>query len=55
MTCNFTSFSTVFQLYQGNGRLIMKGCVQWNNELPGLLKSEATEDKQSKLSNITIA
>ena len=30
MTCNFTSFSTVFQLYQGNGRMIMKGCVQWN-------------------------
>ena len=27
MTCNFTSFSTVFQLYQDDQRLIMKGCV----------------------------
>ena len=31
MTCDFTSFSTVFQSYQGDGRLIMKGCVQWNS------------------------
>ena len=29
MTCDFTSFSTVFQSYQANGRVIMKGCVQW--------------------------
>ena len=28
MACNFTSFSTVFQ---SDGRLIMKGCVQWNS------------------------
>ena len=28
MTCSFTSFSTVFQSYQDDGRLIMKGCVQ---------------------------
>ena len=26
----FTSFSTVFPSYQDNGRMIMKGCVQWN-------------------------
>ena len=25
----FTSFSTVFKLYQDNGRVIMKGCVLW--------------------------
>ena len=31
MTCDFTSFSTVFQSYQDGGRLIMKGCVQWNS------------------------
>ena len=31
MTCDFTSFSTVFQSYQDDGRLIMKGCVQWNS------------------------
>ena len=30
MTCDFTSFSTVFQSYQDNGRMIMKDCVQWN-------------------------
>ena len=30
MTCNFMSFSTVFQSYQDNERLIMKGSVQWN-------------------------
>ena len=30
MTCNFTSFSTVFQSYQDDGILIMKGCVQQN-------------------------
>ena len=31
MTCDFTSFSTVFQSYQVNGRLIMKGCVHWSS------------------------
>ena len=31
ITCNFTSFSTVFQSYLDDGRLIMKGCVQWNS------------------------
>ena len=30
MTCDFTSFSTVFQPYQDDERLIMKGCVQWS-------------------------
>ena len=25
LTCDFTSFSTVFQSYQDDGRLIMKG------------------------------
>ena len=28
MTCDFTSFSTVFQSYQDDGWLIMKGYVQ---------------------------
>ena len=31
MTCNFTSFSNVFQTYQDDERLIMNGCVQWNS------------------------
>ena len=26
----FTSFSIVFQSYQDDGRMIMKGCVLWN-------------------------
>ena len=30
MTCDFISFSTVFQSYQDDERLIMKGCVQLN-------------------------
>ena len=29
MTCNFTSFLTVFQSYQDDVWMIMKGCVQW--------------------------
>ena len=31
MTCDLMSFSTVFQSYQDNGMLIMKGYVQWNS------------------------
>ena len=31
MTCNFTSFLTVFQSYQDDVWMIMKGCVQWNS------------------------
>ena len=31
MTSDFSSFSTVFQSYQDDRRLIMKGCVQWNS------------------------
>ena len=27
MTCDFTPFSTVFQSYQDDGLMIMKGCV----------------------------
>ena len=30
MTCDFTSFSTAFQSYQDDERLMMKGCVQLN-------------------------
>ena len=29
-TCIFTSFSTVVQSYQDDGRVIIKGCVQRN-------------------------
>ena len=28
MICDFTSFSTIFQSYQDDGRMIVKGCVQ---------------------------
>ena len=31
MTCDFTSFSTVFLSYKDDGKLIMNGCVQWNS------------------------
>ena len=30
MTCDFMSFSIVLLLYQDDGRMIMKGCVQWS-------------------------
>ena len=30
MTCDFTPFSTVFQSYQDDVWMIIKGCVQWN-------------------------
>ena len=30
MTCNLASSSTVFQLYEDDDRVIMKGYVQWN-------------------------
>ena len=30
MTCNFTSFLTVFQSYQDNGRVIINDRMQWN-------------------------
>ena len=31
MICDFMSSSTVFQSYQDDERLIMKGCVQWSS------------------------
>ena len=30
LICDFTFFSTVFQSDQDDGRMKMKGCVQWN-------------------------
>ena len=33
MTYDFMSFSKVFQSYQDDGRLIMKGCVQCRNDV----------------------
>ena len=30
MTCDITSISTVYRSYLDDGRVIMKGCVQWN-------------------------
>ena len=31
MEYGFTSFLTVFQSYQDDGKLIIKGCMQWNS------------------------
>ena len=31
MSCNFTAFPAVFLSCQVDGRVIMKGCVQWNS------------------------
>ena len=33
MICYFTSFLTLFQSYQDDGQVIMKGCAQWNSVL----------------------
>ena len=30
ITSNFSSFSTVFQSYQDDGKVTMKDCMQWN-------------------------
>ena len=30
MTGYFTSFTTIFQSYLDTGRVIVKGCLQWN-------------------------
>ena len=30
MTCDFRSFSTVFQSYKDDVMVTIKGCVQWN-------------------------
>ena len=40
MTCDFTSFSTVFQSYQDDRQMIMKGCVQWNPKRKRVLDEE---------------
>ena len=31
MTADLMSFQTVFQSYQDDGLVMMKGCVQWNS------------------------
>ena len=31
MTCDFMSFSTIFQSYQVKGRKELKGCMQWSH------------------------
>ena len=30
MACDFMFFLTVFQSYQADVKVVMKGCVQWN-------------------------
>ena len=30
ITCEFESFLTVFKSYLDDGRVVMKGCVQWD-------------------------
>ena len=41
LTCDFTSFSTVFQSYQDDGWVIMKGCVQWTPFMAGKISPQA--------------
>ena len=42
MTCDFTSFSTIFQLYKDDGKLVMKGCAQLNLTVRAGLEPEKT-------------
>ena len=35
MNFDFTSFSILFQSYQNDVYMIMKGCVQWNSVYDG--------------------
>ena len=41
MTCDFTSCLTVFQSYQDNERLIIKGCVRLNLFTVEMISPEA--------------
>ena len=36
MTCDFTSFLTVFQSYQDDGKVTMKGCLWLEGFLPSV-------------------
>ena len=38
------SFSTVFQSYQEDGQMIMKGCVQWNRFTAEKISPQAGEE-----------
>ena len=42
-TCNFTSVSTVFQSYQDNEWMIMKGCMQWNPLMASGRKAQSAQ------------
>ena len=37
------SFSTVFQLYQDDERVIMNGCVKWFRKMDGYLTVHTTK------------
>ena len=41
MTHDFISCSTVFQLYQDDGRVMMNGCVQWNLVMVGKISTSS--------------
>ena len=42
LTCNFMSFSIVFQSYQDDGQVIMRGSVQWNLTVDKTLPREGS-------------
>ena len=48
MTCEFMSFSTVFQSNQDDEMSIMKGCVQWNMSYKGLSFGSKDYNKELK-------
>ena len=46
MTCNFTSFSTVFKLYQDHGRVILKSVCKVTLFMPLLELSQRGDSKE---------
>ena len=51
MTCDFTSFLTVFQSYQDDVWVIMNGYVQWNS-VHGGEDFTSSEDPLDQLASV---
>ena len=48
MTCDFTFFSTIFQSYRDDRRVIMKGCGSHKNRKKDGVESEQLNEKYIK-------
>ena len=50
MTCDLTSFLTVSQSYQDDGKVIVKSCVQWNGVLVGKISVSSGHESGTAMS-----